>query len=187
LRRAIAAFLFRHRAALCPRSASRYLPLRSHGAFWVNRSFAASDFAWRPPSAMLLAGPRSGAGRSPGAARVRGYEPRPRAPHSRRAFAHPARECADGCSLLRHHPHPACSIIETSRDDALSRARRLEYNPANRGDNMTIFLCAFSPLRPARKTKTPPQAAGFSIREASAIRSPASNPSRRGRRLSSTP
>ena len=27
-------------------------------------------------------------------------------------------------AVLRHHPHPACSIIETSRDDALSRARR---------------------------------------------------------------
>ena len=66
----------------------------------------------------LLAGPRNGAGRCPGTARVRGYEPRPRAPHSRRAFTHPARNTP--MAVLRHNPHPACSIIETSRDDALS-------------------------------------------------------------------
>ena len=69
----------------------------------------------------LLAGTRSGPGRCPGAARVRGYEPRPRAPRSRR-FPGPARNAP--VAVLRHHPHPACSIIETSRDDALSRARR---------------------------------------------------------------
>ena len=69
----------------------------------------------------LLAGTRSGPGRCPGAARVRGYEPRPRAPRSR-GFPGPARNAP--VAVLRHHPHPACSIIETSRDDALSRARR---------------------------------------------------------------
>src|SRR5581483_10956149 len=44
----------------------------------------------RPAVSQLLAGTRSGPGRSPGAARVRGYEPRPRAPQPPRISERPA-------------------------------------------------------------------------------------------------
>jgi hypothetical protein len=46
--------------------------------------------------------------------------PRPRAPCSL-TLSGPTRTAS--VAVLRHHPHSACSIIETSRDDALSRAR----------------------------------------------------------------
>ena len=94
-RRAITAFFFRRRAALCPRAASFRLQLRSRDAFWVNRSFGASGKPWRSAVSQLLAGTRSGPGRSPGAARVRGYEPRPRAPR------HPRSR-----SVLQERPSP---------------------------------------------------------------------------------
>ena len=81
------------RAALRPRSASLGLRLRSHGASRVNRSFAASDFAWRPPSASSWQAPVVGPGGAPAQPECAGnVPPRPRAPRSRRAFARPARD-----------------------------------------------------------------------------------------------
>ena len=67
-------------------------------------------------------------GRSPGAARERGYEPRPQAPHQPGPLA-PARPWKeDGVSPP---PQPSrCSIVRTSRDDAPRRARRGSYESA---------------------------------------------------------
>ncbi len=89
-----------------------------------------------PPSAKLLAGTRSGPGRSPGAARVRGYEPRPRAPRSLTFRSGP--ECADGCS-----PPPSASRLLHHRDVSRRRPQpsKAAWNKIlDCGDSMTIFL-----------------------------------------------
>ena len=122
-----AASSFRHRAALCPRNALLHLRLRAHGAFWVNRSFAASDFAWRPPSAMLLAGPRSGAGRSPDAARVRG-ERCPAPAGAAPALAGCPAAALEGEDGVSPPPHPSrCSI-----------ARRLATTPLDEQGEVNV-------------------------------------------------
>jgi hypothetical protein len=87
-------------------------------ASW-DEEFAPVPVQRAPRSAVVM--PR---GRGPGAARVRGYEPRPQAPHQpaavsrRRSFA--ARRPFSGVA-----PHRG-PILETSREDALSQARRGE-------------------------------------------------------------
>ena len=91
--------LSRRRAALCPWFVPPRLRPGFRGAFRVNRSIRASGGPARPTVSELLAGTRSGPGRSPGAARVRGlrdhargrrpapHEPAQpvRAPHGERA------------------------------------------------------------------------------------------------------
>jgi hypothetical protein len=62
--------------------------------------------------------PRSG----PEASRVRGYEPRPQAPHQPMSGL-PDIGPERAMPVLRHRPFRG-SIFETSREDALSRARR---------------------------------------------------------------
>ncbi len=91
--------LSRRRAALCPWFVPPRLRPGFRGAFRVNRSIRVSGGPSRPTVSELLAGTRSGPGRSPGAARVRGlrdhargrrpapHEPAQpvRAPHGERA------------------------------------------------------------------------------------------------------
>ena len=74
----------------------------------------------------LLAGTRSGPGRGPGTARVRGYEPRPRAPHSRPPFGDPARTF--GAANL-HRTSVRLLHLAASRVDAPRRARHADYGP----------------------------------------------------------
>jgi hypothetical protein len=111
-----AAFSLLCRAALSTDRFARALATISRRLLG-HRSFAVSDFAWRCVVSELLAGTPNGPGRSPVTARVRGYEPRPRAPHSRRAFAHPAQDRWP--AYLRRHPHPACSISQRPAETPL--------------------------------------------------------------------
>jgi len=69
------------------RIADRRAFRRSAAAFSLRRRAALSSMARVCPSivSQLLAGGRSASGRSPDAARVRGCEPRPRAPHQSEA------------------------------------------------------------------------------------------------------
>jgi hypothetical protein len=103
-RRTITAFSSRRRAALC-----LHAPEAAHG---VSR---------------LPAGTLSGPGRSPGAARVRGCEPRPRAPY--RSCAGIARPCPGELPPnLRQRP-PLRPALTTPHDSAPRRTRWKAYIP----------------------------------------------------------
>jgi hypothetical protein len=76
-RRAIAASSLTAQGRALP--TERFAPprLRARGAFRVNRSFRSLRFRSASAVSQLLAGPHSGAGRCPGAARVRGLRAPP--------------------------------------------------------------------------------------------------------------
>jgi hypothetical protein len=86
----------------------------------------------------LKAAPPSGSGRRPRASRVRGYEPRARAPHqpavSRRPFEARRRISGAVSSSWLHR--------RTSRDDALGRARRNGCCRLNVAEVWILFLCS---------------------------------------------
>ena len=106
-RRAIAASSLTAQGRALP--TERFAPprLRARGAFRVNRSFRSLRFRSASAVSQLLAGPHSGAGRCPGAARVRGYEPRPRAPRSRPAN----RSGPGGASCGASPPRPRSRLL----------------------------------------------------------------------------
>ena len=70
---------------------------------------------------------RSASGRLPRASRVRGYEPRPRAPHHRCPVAGAGLE-GSLCLISGTFPSRS-SIIATSREDPLDEPGRVEYRP----------------------------------------------------------
>ena len=117
--------------------------------FWAGGASAVRNRCNGPSPASSSRSGHSAARSGPEASRVRGYEPRPQAPH-RRSRALPPVSSQGAAARSPAAAFPDGSIFGTSREDALGRARRVEYKAARASGDKFYFEIS-------RRVSPPPQ------------------------------